>query len=188
MQGLTFIEPLAWPQVWDFWRHNEDQPDSHWIEVWRSKGFLSWADWRRHTHANLLEAMRTKPMSWGLYLIDNPLEMVPTFLGGPFRAWKEQHYGDEDTLTFAELAQMRKVQQQPFILDLAENFPLRTTITAIQDSEGIKVVEGMHRSCALALRAFANDPLPADTQVQLILAPWPDTLLPALGNTKDQHR
>ncbi len=43
--NLELIKPLSPSQVFKVW-HDIEKPLEHWKNVWQSKGFKSWEDWR----------------------------------------------------------------------------------------------------------------------------------------------
>jgi len=178
-QLLQGGQPITWNKVFNYWRENETGPNSHWNTFWPSQGFKSWEEWRQHTHANL----HGEQLSWELYDMADPLELVPTFRGGPFRSWTKWFYSafNSDAPTFAELVQHPGVSSNWFILELAKNFPDKSVITGVRTPDGIVIVEGMHRCCALALRAKWNKSL--NGPVPLVLAEYPNKL-PMLGAEK----
>src|SRR3989338_4519784 len=94
MQTLPFnpnLEPirsLATAEVFEIWRDTEEGL-AHWNEVWRSKGFKYWEEWRRSTHEPIL----TANLSWTLYRVLVPLVEIPYWSGGMFHAWDKWFYG-----------------------------------------------------------------------------------------------
>lgn len=136
--------------VFQFWRQNEEW-NPKWQTVATEKGFDGWEAWRRGFLETLREA--TEP-EWRLVELTDPLSKVPSFYGGPFKAWKEHHYQAKDSLTLAEIARSECMAGHDYIQGLMRHFPPLTIMSAVEDGEGrVIVVEGMHRACALAAMA-----------------------------------
>lgn len=173
MENLKLIKPLTWPEVFEIWRSNEENTE-HWKQYWKSKGFESWEAWRNHTHANL----HGENLAWALYKVENPAETVSRFLGGPFRSWTKWFYMNNPKPSFADIVQHPGIQNHRGILELVDSFPSPTTITGVKTSDGIVVIEGMHRACAIALSVLKNRPVSSD--LYIALADFPGQL-PSLG-------
>lgn len=159
--GLRFVEPLTWDEVFDIMRKNEENL-SHWEPLYRSKGFSSWEDWRRKQFAML----HGDQLSWNLYRVPNHLGTVPIFHGGPFLSWMKYFYQGDPAPTFATLAQHPGIQNHYYIRDLVTPPFLTTTIVAVRNEDRIVVIEGMHRCCAIALAAAQG----CDTNLRLYVA------------------
>jgi len=173
MNGLTEIKKLSWSDVFDIWRQNEENSE-HWQKYWKAKGFESWEAWRNHTHANL----HGETLSWTLYKVEDPAKTVLQFLGGPFRSWTKWFYLNNTHPSFTDIVQHPGIQNHRAILELIDSFPSPTTITGVKTSDGIVVIEGMHRTCALALSIVQNRPI--TPKLYIALADFPGEL-PLLG-------
>ncbi len=181
LNNLRLIKPLTTSQVFNVWRDTEE-PLEHWKSVWESKGFKSWEEWRRTTHAPLFE----KQLSWNLYKISEPLKSVPEWRGGMFHAWNKWFYNSfkEQPPRLKDLLTHPGVHNHWYIREIANNFTSPTTLTALKMPDGdIVVVEGMHRACAIAMLAHDNKPIKAE--VFVTIADWPDVKPPRLGTGWD---
>jgi hypothetical protein len=96
---------------------------------------------------------------WGLYEIENPSKEVSKWFGGPFRTWIEKYYNNKKTRSFKELIFGSDIINHPAIQSMAKDYPKNSVITALKLKNGkIFVIEGMHRSCALALMKKQKKP------------------------------
>jgi hypothetical protein len=147
-QQINLIRPCHWEEVFLTWYKNEgENPD--WINLAKERGFASWADWRLNDYARRFECEKVE---WGFYEINDPSEVVSDWFGGPFRTWIEKYYNGEKTKSFKELVDKPDLFSQPKIDDLTEGYPKDSIISALKLKNGkIYVIEGTHRSCALAL-------------------------------------
>lgn len=141
------IKSLTWSETFQFWHDNEGKSDK-WLEVAKRRGFSSWADWRLEAYARPLGC---EDASWGLYEIKNPAKAVTDFYGGPFPTWIKKYYEGEKTKTFANLVKIKELREGKGIQELKSNFPQKSIIICLRSAGKIYVIEGMHRSCALAL-------------------------------------
>ena len=173
---FRYIKPLSWDEVFNIWRGNE-AANPKWIEHYTSKGFKTWDDWRRATHA----ALKPEELEWHLCEIIDHLKTVPRFRGGPFKSWKRVYFRELDPPpTFDELFSKRpEIATNVPVIEVLKNFPKHTTISGVQVKEDIYVVEGMHRSCALTMAAREGKKI--ETELTLALAHYPGEGMPTLG-------
>lgn len=177
MNNLEKIKDLSWPDVFEIWRKTEE-PLEHWQKLWKEKGFASWQAWRQATHANL----RGQELSWALYRVANPVAEIPNWRGGMFHGWAKWYYPAlaEQPPRFKDLLAHPGVNNHQYVREIANNFPPKTTVTAIRLKNGeIVVVEGMHRCCAVALAAHNQTPI--KSEITVVLADWPLDEPPRLG-------
>lgn len=120
------------------------------------KGFPDWETWRRKFLAKLEEA--TEP-EWLLEPVENPLEQVPHWFGGPFSGWINLVYKGQPTMSFAEIIAQPFMEGHDYIPGLVEHFPKLTILSVVDDANGRTfVVEGMHRACALTVMSQSAKP------------------------------
>lgn len=143
---LRFIKPIGWNDVFSLWRDAEANLP-RWIEHYKTRGFGSWDKWRAHT----LKDLSYENLAWKLFEVKNPIETVPHFFGGPFRAWIKKYYHGNHESSFAEIIKNQDLAQSQIVQEMFENFPLTTYLVGIQNKKRIVIIEGMHRCCALAL-------------------------------------
>ncbi len=115
---FEYIRPTSWQEIFSSWKENEVHQE-RWIEHYKSRGFDSWEDWRNSGVAPL----KPNERKWFLYRIVDPLKIVPDFWGGPFQSWKKEHYGDKETLTFAQLTALPSIAANKAIHEIANSFP-----------------------------------------------------------------
>lgn len=171
---FKLVHPLAWADVFDIWRKNEAD-DPKWDEVYKSRGFNSWEEWRR-TYTNPLGLAGKK---WFLYEILDPMKTIPDFRGGPFATWVERYYGGEQLPTFRRIVEHPGIQEHEGINRLAQDFPEETSLIGLYSDKGVVILEGMHRCCAVALAAKRQESI--NGTVLIALAEFPGDTLPVLG-------
>lgn len=142
--GLTFVRDLSWSEAFEIWRKNEECLEK-WKEVYERRGFSSWEAWRK----DLIAPWNLEARTWKLYKIDQPTKTVSKFHGGPFLGWTERYYNEATAPTFTEIVTHPDIQTVPAFKDFVTNFPSPTTITGVQNDDGIVIIEGMHRCAAL---------------------------------------
>lgn len=177
MENLTLIKQLAREDIFETWRSMEESLE-HWKNFWQAKGFKSWEDWRHATHAPLFQ----KELKWSLYKVNTPTKSVPEWKGGMFHGWSKWFYNSfkEKPPKLKDLLTHPGVHNHWYIREIANNFPVSTTMTALKMPNGdIVIAEGMHRACAITM--LAHDNKPVVTNVFVMIADWPDTQPPRLG-------
>lgn len=163
IEGLEFMRLLSWEEVFEFWRNDEgNNPD--WLAHAKERGFDSWEEWR----GSYVAPFKLDARMWALYRVSDSMRSVPTFHGGPFRAWVEQIYGDAGiSPTFDVIAERLSGQKNSRVLSLVEDFPKRTTIIGVLTENGVVVIEGTHRCAALALAAKEGKTIETDMTIAL---------------------
>jgi hypothetical protein len=160
--GLTLIRELSWNDVFEFWRENEEHREN-WTKLWKERGFASWADWRK-TYA---DGLGLPSKSWKLYRVDDASISIPDFHGGPFRGWTERFYNGASAPAFKEIVKHPDIRSHTGILDIKKHFPVPTTITGVQNDDGIVITEGMHRCAAIALAAADGQNIATELYIAL---------------------
>ncbi|OGN34996.1 MAG: hypothetical protein A3I39_01595 [Candidatus Yanofskybacteria bacterium RIFCSPLOWO2_02_FULL_47_9b] len=182
MEGLTLIKELTAEEVFETWRKIEENLE-HWKSFWKAKGFNSWEEWRRKTHASVLD----KKLSWNLYQVKEPIAIIPEWYGGMFHGWAKWFYPvlSEQPPKLKELLTHPGVHNHWWIQKITDNFESPTTISAVcMPSGDIIIVEGMHRACALAL--MAHEKRTTNIELFVMLTDWPDNVPPKLGTGWDK--
>jgi len=111
-------------------------------------------------------------LEWSLFGIPDPLATVPDFFGVSSRNWIEGAYGGDTTRRIREIVHLPIVTDNEKISDVRESFPKRTVLVGIRAGFRIILIEGMHRSCAIA----TWDPsVPFRSEMTIALAKWPET-------------
>ena len=171
--ALQRIRSLTWPEVFEIWRDAEIHSET-WRTLYTKRGFSSWETWR----LSFAEPLKLATLTWSLYDVREPGPFILDCVGGPYRGWFERYYNGMQQPTFRDLAKVVALQQHVGIHQLRKNFPKRTTLIAVQTDKRITIIEGMHRSVALALSVIEDVPL--QTHLQIALANHPDAKLPLL--------
>lgn len=153
---IKLIRQCEWEEVFLNWYKSEGE-NPQWNALAKERGFASWADWRLRGYAKRFKCDKAK---WSLYEIRNPSQTVLNWYGGPFRTWIEKYYNGKNTISFSKLTSRQDVVSIPSIRSIKENYPKETIISALKLKDGrFFIVEGMHRTCALALMAKEGRPL-----------------------------
>ncbi|MCD4761539.1 hypothetical protein K8R32_01115 [bacterium] len=147
MKNIKKIRLLSWEDVFRFWHENEGKSEN-WNKMAKERGFSTWAQWRLETYARPLGC---ETAFWGFYEIKKPAEVVASFFGGPFRTWVENYYNNGKAKKISELITIPEIRKKQGIQEMKNNFPKRNIIICLRHKGEIYVIEGMHRSCALAL-------------------------------------
>ena len=171
---LKYLRPLDWEEVFDFWRRNEAHRPN-WIKVYKERGFASWDAWRQ----KYIKPFKCDKAEWHFYELIDPEKNILFFYGGPFETWKKLYYKKKKALKFSEIAELSEIQENEYVNSLADNFPEKTVIIGLVVGRKIVIIEGMHRSCAIALLAKRKKKL--KSVVLIALAKYPGDDLPVVG-------
>ena len=171
---LKYLRPLDWEEVFGFWRGNEAHRPN-WIEVYKERGFDSWDAWRQ----KYIKPFKCDEAEWHFYKLIDPEKNIPSFYGGPFETWKKLYYKEKKTLKFSEIVKLSGIQKNEDVNSLADNFPEKTVIIGLVVGKKIVIIEGMHRSCAIALLAERKKKL--KSVVLIALAKYSGDNLPVVG-------
>jgi len=148
LANLEYIKDLAWSEVFEIWRADEEG-SAAWEAHWRERGFDSWEEWRER----YVGPLKLRERGWKLYRVIEPAKTVPLWRGGPFKSWVEKFYDGEAAPAFEELMKKPELREHDGLRRMAKDFPKETTVSAVMTDDGIVVVEGMHRCCAVTLGA-----------------------------------
>ena len=179
MENLKLVKKLTAGDVFKTWREMEENLE-HWKPFWEAKGYKSWEEWRKKTHAPLF----AKDLKWGLYEVLDPLLTIPDWRGGMFHGWNKWFYNafQEQPPKLKDLLSHPGVHNHWYIREIAGNFKgAETTLTAVRLPNGdISIAEGMHRACAITMIAHNKKSIPL--KILVMLADWPDSEPPRLGH------
>lgn len=161
--GLDFIRSATWDEVRRVWKNDED------TDIFRreyvEQGYDSWESWRKI----VIEPLHLERLDWTLYDIARPTETVPQFRGGPFKPWQELYYGDKTAPTFSDIVTTEGTDvmtRDKFAAIIATEKPM--WLIGLRRENDIYIIEGMHRSTAIALAALRSQMI--NTSVQMFLA------------------
>ncbi len=171
---LSEIKSLAWKEVFSIWKESEAKLP-RWVEHYRKRGFSSWDDWRKDTIKNL----GAENLGWKLYRVNKPTETIPLFYAGPFRSWIKNYYRGKEIMSFSELGKNPQIEKSETVNQMINDFPKTATLIGLRTQKEIVIVDGLHRSCALAV---ANEKkVPITTDVFIVLADFLDRPIPIMG-------
>lgn len=178
---FELMRSASWSEIFQTWRDNESR-QPRWINHYTSHGYTSWEEWRQKG----IEELKLSDREWFLYRILSPAQTIPNFWGGPFRSWREAHYGKKETLTFADLVKSPKISGHEIVKQLAAQFPGPTALIGLVQKEKVIIFEGMHRCCAVALVASWNQKISA--QITIALTDFSDEEIPFFAqDSKSQN-
>jgi hypothetical protein len=160
--NLNFIKSSSWQEVFGLWRKNEAHLKK-WEKHYKERGYYSWEEWRKRSASYF----NCDKLEWSLYKINNPVKTVPKFFGGPFAVWRDYFYNGKKTKSFAQLTQLKKIQEHKGIIDIAKKFPKKTSLIGLVFRGKIFIIEGMHRSTAIGLINKNKDKLKSDIVIAL---------------------
>lgn len=159
---FTLLKQINWEEVFDIWRQDEASLPN-WIKHYQERGFSSWEEWRK----TYTEPFKCAESKWNFYQLNQATKIVPDFYGGPFKSWVKHFYQGKDALTFSELINLLDLFQHPGIKRLASNFPKSTVLIGLIVNSKIIIIEGMHRCCAISLKAKKGEELKGDIKIAL---------------------
>ncbi len=145
---LEHIEAVTWKSIWEDWRKNEEES---WRVHYTERGFDSWDAWR----SRYFEVFDPRKFSWSQYRLEDPLADVPEMFVGPFRGWVP-YYEDREQSRFKNIIQHPKFlgdEKDVKVREIVRSFPEKTQLIALRCKDKVMIVEGTHRSCAIALAA-----------------------------------
>jgi len=171
--SLKYIGPIKWADIFGKWREYEAGQES-WKRHWEERGFASWDEWRVAYAAPL----SPDKLDWQLYEVGEPLKDFPNIYGVPTRSWVDKAYGGKTTKLLKDLLSHPIITDNRKIDEIKKNFPKETMLTGLVYKNGIVLIEGMHRACAIA----GWDPkIPFTGKVTLALAAWDKQDIPVIG-------
>jgi hypothetical protein len=129
------------------------------LPVAQSKGFNSIVEWRLSTALRL----RMDKKDWELVSVNNPNEILPNIIIGPYQGWSK-FFDNKLTTSFAEALEIPEffewVSTHDRIIPLSKDFPSPTTIILFQKENGDFIcIEGTHRICAVAYKNKVGEPI-----------------------------
>lgn len=177
------IERLTWEDVFNLWRNNEIHLP-HWRRYYKTKGHKSWEEFRRPVGKTL----KLDGRAWYIYEITNPLKTVPKLLGGPYKEWRNYipSYGKRRIPPFSHIARYPVIKDHKTINQIRRKFPKDVVLIGLATEDGITIIEGMHRCCAMALAAKRGEN--PDTKVTIALARYSMKKLLAIMNKRHKTK
>lgn len=171
---LKLIKLVTWEEVFSSWAKDESHLP-HWVEHYKKRGFNSWEEWRIDSTKDL----HPEKLNWKLYEIIEPIKTISEFHGGPFRAWVNKYYKNRNHPTFTEIVNDNDFENNDKINEIINNFPKETSLIGLMSDNGIVIIEGMHRCCAIAVANKRKQDL--DIKALIFLAEWLGKDVPIMG-------
>lgn len=180
MKHITFVQQTDWQEVFATWQ-SEEGSDPVWREfAKKEKGWDSWEAWRQYQFGLYGDVQN---WDWELHSIDKPNIVIPQFRIGPYQGW-QQHFDQPHIHTFADLAQQAEdwLRDNVGVQDRLANFPQGTQFIGmyIERNDTIVLMEGHHRSAAVALAVADGDPIQFTEPPLLALTRYTGDELPML--------
>jgi hypothetical protein len=124
--------------------------------------------------------------SWTLETINNPNEVLPKIIIGPYQGWSK-FFNNQITTPFAQALDIPEFfewcQTHDRIIPLSQRFPLPTTLILFRKTNGELIhIEGGHRICAAAYAQKIDKPITFEGQPPMTaaIAPIDDAEIPKL--------
>jgi DNA-binding transcriptional MocR family regulator len=168
IKGLRFVKSLSWDSVFKIWEVNE-AGDPSWQAHAKSRDFFDWRAWRQV----YTDQLGLEKLSWSYYSVLNPVQTIPAWRAGPFRAWAK-FYNNQHSVPFSELIQHQGVQANKRLQKMIKNFPVKMNLIGVQTAmDQVIIIEGTHRCLAYV---FLLDKSLAPTKCSLNIALAPTKL------------
>jgi hypothetical protein len=180
MNGITHTKKTSWQEVFEIWKSQEGS-DPVWQRfATEEKGWDSWEAWRQYQFGWYGDIAN---WNWEFCTIDEPNILVPQFRIGPYRGW-QQHFDEPFVHTFADLIDVAGdwVRSNIGVQARLRQFPQGTQFIGlyIEQSDTIVLMEGHHRSAAVALAVADDDPIVFTTLPTIALARYIGDEIPML--------
>lgn len=175
---LEFIRPITWEEIWEQWRKDEE---GWWEEHYAKEGFSDWESWRGAS----VKKYNVHDWEWKLFRVPDPLNTVSTFFVGSFPGWRP-YYPDKDHSHFKDIATSKGFigsHTHNKVLEILKSFPKETQLVGVRHLDMIMVMEGTHRSTAMAY-ALQNH-IPLETKVTIALTEVSKEKWDKVHNKKD---
>lgn len=137
------MKPTPWSEILENWKAGED--NEAWHDYYQKKGFKNWADWRWP----IIQTLHLDQLEWDLEELKNPIEEVRAMYCNALTRWKD-FYTDRNKSTFGDLASHPFFQNHKRVMDLKADFQSGTQLIALRRGRRVIVIDGHHRSMALA--------------------------------------
>ena len=149
---------ITWEEILKDWEADEVE---RYRELYESRGFNSWREWRQ----SYIDDLHLDTREWTQEECECPYDVIPTFVIGGYPGWHTYRPAGKDLTTFADVA--RPVQEgdmsfsgEPRI-DVRTNEGVMRFTRDLQDAvilvlrcDDLRVVlDGTHRSAAIAVTA-----------------------------------
>lgn len=160
------MKNISFDEVFQIWINNEigQVENRDVLPVAKAKGFGSVAEWRLNTALRL----GLDKLNWQLEEIENPGEVLPNVIVGPYRGWSFQKgitfFENNLNTSFAQALEIPEFfefcNHHDRVVPLSEKFPLPTTIILARKPDGSLIhIEGGHRICAVAYAKKIGKPI-----------------------------
>ena len=145
--SFEYVCNIEWNDIFAVWRAGESYQEG-WKSHWLERGFDSWDAWR----GNYVAPIFPENKNWKIYRIKN-LDEIREIYGTPSRGWIEKCYDGEITKKIGDILEYPIIKNNDKIQAILKNFPYQTMLTGVINDGRIVLIEGMHRTCALAIMA-----------------------------------
>ncbi|HCP08929.1 MAG TPA: hypothetical protein DIT25_03985 [Candidatus Moranbacteria bacterium] len=177
--SLEFIKLITWSEIFEVWKKGEAHQES-WKKHREERGFASWDEWREA----YARPLNLETLEWSLYRIKNPTEEALNFYGTPTRGWVEKAYNGQTTKQLKDIVGLPIISENDKIKAIKKNFPKEAMLTGLVHDGKIILIEGMHRSCALASWGQKQE---LNSKITIALAAWDKDIQILGGNYKNKN-
>lgn len=160
--GLSLVGPTTWSAIWRRWSWEEGRLKK-WRNHFQRQGFRSWSEWRQAVVVTPFGLPRRR---WTLYKVVDP-GVIAKWLGGPFPRWVAGPYRGAQSRSFNWLAAHGQTTEEKKKI-IKKNLPKTIYFFGLIYQGQIVVLDGMHRSLAIAARVKAG--LPVKSKIVIALA------------------
>ena len=171
--AYQYVTDTDWSNIFTAWQ-NDEEPQIGWQKHWQAHGFTSWQAWRQA----YITPIRPETLNWSVYNVPCPTQNILNLYAVPARSWIDTVYPKgKITQRISTLCHHPMVMTNTKIADIRRHFPSETLLVGLICHQKIILIEGQHRSLALATW---NPETPFTRQVQIALTNWAHDL-PVLG-------
>lgn len=148
---MRYLRESSWSEVKDEWKRAEDNQD--WRDFYTKKGFQSWEDWRWAR----VKLLKLEEREWKLEEADNVIEEVRAMYCDASTRWTD-FYTDREKSTFADLKDHEFFIKHKKVLSMRKGLHGESQIMGLRNQGKIIVLDGHHRSTAIAGMDESQDP------------------------------
>lgn len=149
---------ITWSEILKDWEADEVE---RYRELYESRGFDSWREWRQ----SYIDDLRLNEREWTQEQLKHPYDVIPSFVIGGYPGWHVYRPAENHLVMFADVA--RPVQEGEMSFAGSERKDVRTNegvmrftrdlsdaiILVLQSGDLRVVLDGTHRSAAIAVAA-----------------------------------
>jgi Raf kinase inhibitor-like YbhB/YbcL family protein len=159
---LEKISSISWEEIWQRWRVDEEEI---WRDHYQERGHDNWDSWR----GEAVKKHHPDTWSWTLYKANEFLKDVPNMFVGTFPGWRS-FFSDREHSRFKDIAVYSGFlggQTHEKTESILNDFPKETRLVGVRYGDEIMIVEGTHRSTAIAVAVSEGRKINAEVTIAL---------------------